>query len=158
MASNEKKAGTKAIAIDDFVNYNFLSNLRISDCGCRVAYVLSKVDLKENRYKNALFMMELKTRESKVFSSYDIESFYGFHNGYLLFSTKREKEEKEEKNAKKTFVYGLPVHGGEAVKLYEFPYPLQRLEFLNDDKAVALLYWEKDKTEAHGKEEAEEAE
>jgi len=50
------------------------------------------------------------------------------------------------------------VHGGEAVKLYEFPYPLQKLEFLNDDKAVALLYWEKDKVQAHGKEEAEEAE
>ncbi len=153
MACCEKKA----IAIDDFANYTFLSNLRISDCGQRVAYVASKVDLKENRYKKALFVLELKTKECKAYSSYDVESFFGFHNGYLLFSAKREKEEKEEKNAKKTFIYGLPVHGGEAVKLYEFPYPVQQLEFLNDDKAVALLYWEADKKEVHDKEEAEEA-
>ena len=154
MAGNDKKT----ILIDDFVHYNFLNSLRFSDCGCRLAYIVSKVDLKENKYKNALFTFDFETKKAQIYSSYDVESFYGFHNGHLLFSTKREKEEKEEKNAKKTYVYGLPVHGGEAVKLYEFPYPLQKLEFLNNDKAVALLYWEKDKTQAHGKEEAEEAE
>jgi len=155
--TNEKKETKKEIKIDDFVNYNFLSNLKISDCGKRIAYLVSKVDMKENSYKKALFILDLETRKSHLYSAYDVETFFGFHNGYLLFSTKREKDEKEEKNAKKTFVYGLPVHGGEAVKMYEFPYPLQQLEFLNDDKAVALLYWEKDKTEMQGKEEAEEA-
>ena len=154
MAGGERKA----IAIDDFANYTFLSNLRISNCGERVAYIASKVDLKENTYKNALFVLDLKNKKTQLYSSYDVESFFGIHNGYLLFSTRRAKEEKEEKNAKKTFVYGLPVHGGEAVKLYEFPYPLQQLEFLNDDKAVALLYWEADKKDVHDKDEAEEAE
>ena len=153
MVNNEKKT----IGIDDFVNYKFLNSLHISDCGKRIAYIVSKVDIKENKYKNALFVLELETKKSNIFSSYDVESFYGFHNGYLLFSTKREKEEREEKNLKKTFVYGLPVHGGEAVKLYEFPYPLQKLQFLNKDKAVALLYWENDKSEGLEKEEMEEA-
>lgn len=153
MTGNEKKV----IGIDDFVNYKFLSSIRFSDCGMRIAYLVSKVELKENRYKKAIYILDLETKKSSIYSSYDVENFYGFHNGYLLFSTKREKDEKDEKNAKKTFVYGLPVHGGEAVKMYEFPYPLDKLEFLNDNKAVALLYWEKDKIEAHEKDEAEEA-
>ena len=44
----------KTIKLDDFKNYNFLSNLTLSEDGKYAAYIVSRIDMEENTYKNTI--------------------------------------------------------------------------------------------------------
>ena len=99
----------KTIKLDDFKNYEFLSNLKFSEDGRYAAYICAHADLTENDYNKALFLLDMETKKTKQLTGEDVNSFYGFDGDRLLFSARRTKKEKEEKE--KTFVYSIPVSG-----------------------------------------------
>ena len=87
----------KTIKLDDFKNYEFLSNLKFSEDGRYAAYICAHADLTENDYNKALFLLDMETKKTKQLTGEDVNSFYGFDGDRLLFSARRTKKEKEEK-------------------------------------------------------------
>ena len=132
----------KTIKLDDFKNYEFLSNLKFSEDGRYAAYICAHADLTENDYNKALFLLDMETKKTKQLTGEDVNSFYGFDGDRLLFSARRTKKEKEEKE--KTFVYAIPVSGGEALLAYTFPHPVLKIEFADKKTAVVLHSWKDD--------------
>ncbi len=145
----------KTIKLDDFKNYEFLSNLKFSEDGRYAAYICAHADLPENDYNKALFLLDMETKKTKQLTGEDVNSFYGFDGDRLLFSARRTKKEKEEKE--KTFVYAIPVSGGEALLAYTFPHPVLKMEFADKKTAVVLHSWKDDPFKKLPKEKAEEA-
>ena len=145
----------KTIKLDDFKNYEFLSNLKFSEDGRYAAYICAHADLTENDYNKALFLLDMETKKTKQLTGEDVNSFYGFDGDRLLFSARRTKKEKEEKE--KTFVYAIHVSGGEALLAYTFPYPVLKMEFADKKTAVVLHSWKDDPFKKLPKEKAEEA-
>ena len=151
----------KTIKLDDFKNYHFLSGLKLSEDGRYAAYLSARADMEENDYKKALFLLDISAGKTKQLTGEDVEAFFGFNEDQLLFSARRTKKEKEDKE--KTFVYAIPLTGGEALPAYVFPYPVLKIEFTGKKTAVVLHAWKddlfkkmpKEKAEAAKKEEAD---
>ncbi len=147
----------KTVKRDDFKNYEFLSALKISEDGKKAVYIVSRMDLEENTYKKALYVLDLKNGKSKVFVPEGVEGLFGFCGDCILFSARRTKKEKDSKNAEKTFVYSLPLNGGEAVPAYEFPCPVLKLELTDKKNALVIMDWKKDEFEKLSENKAERA-
>lgn len=145
----------KPIKLDEFKNYKFLSGLKTSDCGRYAAYITARMDVEDNDYKKALFVLDLHTNKTRQVSAEGVEAFFGFNGSALLFSARRTKKEKEAKE--KTFVYSLPLEGGEALPVYTFDFPVLKLRFVSKQTAVVLHGWHEDKFKKLGKEKALEA-
>ncbi|AGT43221.1 alpha/beta hydrolase family protein [Treponema pedis] len=151
----------KQIKLDDFKNYKFLSGLQFSDDGKYAAYICAEADLEENGYNKTLFLLNMQTKKTKQVTGKDVEAFFGFNGNELLFSARRTKKEKEEKE--KTFVYSLPVDGGEAKAVYTFPFPVLKIKMTDKKSALVLHAWKndpfaklpKEKREAAKKDEAD---
>ncbi len=145
----------KTIKLDDFKNYNFLSNLKLSEDGKYAAYIVSRIDMEENTYKKALYLLDLTTKKTKQLTGEDVGAFLGFDGENILFSARRTKKEKDEKE--KTFVYSISVKGGEALPAYTFPYPVLKMELTGKKTAIVLHDWKDDPFEKMSKEKAETA-
>ena len=145
----------KTIKLDDFKNYNFLSNLKLSEDGKYAAYIVSRIDMEENTYKKALYLLDLTTKKTKQLTGEDVGAFLGFDGENILFSARRTKKEKDEKE--KTFVYSISVKGGEALPAYTFPYPVLKMELTGKKTAIVLHDWKDDPFKKMSKEKAETA-
>ncbi|CEM62080.1 S9 family peptidase [Treponema phagedenis] len=145
----------KSIKLDEFKKYVFLSGLQISDDGNFAAYVAAHMDMEENGYKKALYLLDLQTKKTKQLTGEDVESFFGFDGERLLFSARRSTHEKDE--SEKTFVYALPLCGGEALPAYCFPYPVLKLKMVDKKTALVLHSWKSDPFATLSKEKAEAA-
>ncbi len=132
----------KQIKLDDFKNYKFLSGLQFSEDGKYAAYICAEADIEDNNYKKALFLLDMQTKKTKQMTGKDTESFFGFNGNELLFSARRTKKEKEEKE--KTFVYSLPLDGGEARAVYTFPFPVLKIKMVDKKSALVLHNWKND--------------
>lgn len=96
----------KTIKLDDFKNYEFLSNLKFSEDGRYAAYICAHADLTENDYNKALFLLDMETKKTKQLTGEDVNSFYGFDGDRLLF-LQEEQKKKRKKKRKPLFMLSL---------------------------------------------------
>ena len=134
----------KSITIEDLLDYSYLSNLKYSDDGKSLVFVLTKANKENNNYDSYLYLY----RDNKIrqLTSFGKESSYIFkNNNELYIFTSRSEEEKKKAESFKQFtpVYTIKLDGGEAIKKFELPIRAFNVKILNDNQIIFLSSYDK---------------
>lgn len=126
------------LKLDDFQNYKFLSNLRFSPNGNNTAFVLSKMDLEENKYTSNIHILEKHGTHRQLTGLHEESSFIWKDEETILFPAIREKKDKERKEKKEPFTvfYEININGGEGRPSFEIPFNGVNLKLLDEDKFI----------------------
>jgi len=130
----------KQIKLDDFLQFKFLSNLNVSNDGSRILYVKHTPDKENDNYQSDIEMI-INNKTISLTRSHDVRDYVFLDNDTILFPSIREKEEQAriKKGEEFTSFYKLSLTGGEALKAFEIPYPVSKIEKLNDDEYILLI-------------------
>ena len=131
------------IQLTDFLDFHFLSNLKISNDANRVIFTDSIMNFEENRYESDLLLV----RDNKMIpltNSHDVRNFIYIDATTILFSSTRSDEEKKRRKNKEEFTsfYKLSLEVGEAIKAFEIPYPVTKISKLSDDEYIVLISYD----------------
>ena len=122
----------KQIQIDTFLQFKFVSSPEFSPRGEEAAFVVQWADLEENTYKGDLYLLEVGSKKVRRLTGQgDGRSFTWTKDGKLLFQTKRTKQEKEKEDT--AVFYAIDPYGGEAVKAFEIPARVGRIQPIEED-------------------------
>ncbi len=128
------------IKLETFLDYKYISNLRLSKENNLLAFSISKGDLEENTYKSNIYTYDLKTKDLKQMTSIGSEKSFEFYKDDIIFTSSRTKEEKDLDKDGLTFTnfYKISLHGGEAQKLFSLPLSVSKYEILQDGTWLIL--------------------
>lgn len=124
--------------LDDFQHYKFLSNFRFSPDGKNSAFVLSKMDLDENKYRSNIYLMDKDGNHGQLTGLNEESSFLWKDGETILFPAIRDKKDRERKEKKEPFTvfYEIKINGGEAIPSFELPFNGVNLKLLDEDKYI----------------------
>ena len=130
------------LKLDDFKNYNFLSGLKFSPNGENIAFVLSKMDLDENKYNSNIYIMDRDEKTQRLTGLNEENSFIWKDDDTILFPALRNKKDKErkEKGEPLTVYYEINIQGGEGIPSFELPFNVSDIKILGKDKFVFTAY------------------
>lgn len=129
------------LMLEDFTKYKFLSNLKYSPQGKKLAFVVHEMDVEENKYLSNIHIYDLeKDLFTKLTSSNTARNFIFKDESLLLFADSRDKKDKErrEKGEDFTTYYEISLNGGEAVKSFEIPLNVAKLEIIDEDRFMLI--------------------
>lgn len=135
----------KTLALDEFTKYNFISTTKFSPDGKNLAFVVHEMDIDENRYLSNIWLYNISTGNIKKLTSFNQESSYVWlDENNTIFSTVREEKDKKriEKGELFTIYYKININGGEAVKYFEVPLVVTKIEPLKGDKFVLTCIYD----------------
>lgn len=122
----------KTVGLDDFCNYNFLSNITYNMDGSDACFVLSKADKKNNKYDSYIY--NYSNGNFKQITALGKENnFIYFDNETLLFKSNREKDKDN-----RSLFYKISLRGGEAKLAYDFPIDVSKVFKLDNDDLLLL--------------------
>lgn len=110
------------IALDEFLNYQFLSGVEFAPGSDVAAFVVKGADVDENSYKSSIWIRE--NGKVRKLTGLDKESTFIWEDPeHILFPAVRSAEERKRVEAKEIFTayYRINIHGGEAEKAFEIP-------------------------------------
>lgn len=131
------------LEINDFINYNFLSKLKLSPDGRHAAFVVSRADLGENGYKCYIHILDTQTKELRQLTyAGDSPSFIWYSDTELIFPSLRLAADKEKvKNGEKLTVYHkININGGEASEFFRLPYQVTDVKKLGGGRFAICCY------------------
>ncbi len=122
----------RKIGLKDFYNYKYISSMKLSPQGDRLAFIVTTVNEEDNDYDSNLFMLRRDAegqswQEVQLVTDGRTGEFFFEDNDTILFSAKRGKDKKKGEEEPITVFQRLPLGGGEARKAYEFPIPVSDL-------------------------------
>ena len=113
----------KTITLDQFCDLKFISNLTYSPKGTHLCFTASQADKSGNKYTS--FIYELCGKRVKQLTSGGKETNFQFlDDDTIIFPANREESKEPSIETK---YYTLSLSGGEAVKAFSFPLPVQQL-------------------------------
>ncbi|HOB16396.1 MAG TPA: S9 family peptidase [Defluviitoga sp.] len=127
------------LALDDFTRYKFISSTKFSPNGENVAFVVHEMDVDENKYLSNIWLYNVPTNKISKLTSFNQESSFAWlDENNIMFSTVREEKDKKriEKGEPFTIYYKININGGEAVKYFEIPLVVTKIESLKDGNFV----------------------
>src|SRR5690606_15606122 len=116
--------GMEKLKLDDFTKYKFISGLRYSPTGKKLAFLLHEMDVENNKYLSNIYIYDLEEEGLiQLTSSNTVKSFVFKDENSLLFADTRDEKDKERSKKGEAFTtyYEIPLTGGEAVKSFEIP-------------------------------------
>ena len=127
----------QAIALNEFLNYRFLSNLKYAPGGKAAAFVVANCNEEENTYESRLWLYSNNTLKQLTDLGSE-SSFIWTDENHILFPAVRSTKEKKRKEAKEAFTsyYLLDINGGEAVHAFTLPFSASRIEQAGDGYVV----------------------
>lgn len=128
------------IELKTFLEYKYISNLRLNKEKNLLGFVLSEANLEDNNYTSNIYTYDLKTKETRKMTSTFSESSFEFYENSIIFSGNRSKKEKElsEKGLPISNFYRLRLDGGESQKIFSIPFSVLKYEFLDEDNLILL--------------------
>lgn len=114
----------KAIAIDEFFNFRFLSGISYSPAGSSACLVLTEIDQKKDEYLSYLTLYRNKRFERLTTVGRE-RSFQYLDEDTILFPGKRESGREEGDISSRW--YKISLKGGEAREAYHFPIPISKV-------------------------------
>ena len=121
------------IKLDEFLQYHFLSNVRLSPNAKKAAFVVSRANEAKDGYDAGIWTADLETRQChQLTAGKDERSFVWLDDQTILFTSKRDSK-KEDVDSFYTDCFQISLTGGEARKVMTLPAPVEVLEKLDDD-------------------------
>lgn len=114
----------KPIKIDTFLDYTFASSPSFSPDGTYLAYLTSKADLVDNRYRSDLWLYDCgRGRQLRLTAGGDVTTYCWTEQGTILFPALRDEKAKKEVEKGKllTCFYEISPDGGEAAEAFRVP-------------------------------------
>jgi len=138
----------RKIAIEDLRRFKFVSDPQISPCGDEVAFVLSTINYKEDRYERHIWMADRESGKAEQFThgvGRDTYPRWSPDGKRLLFlSSGRDPDEK------KPQLWSIPRLGGEAALIAETDLGVSKPMWAPDSRRVLFLskVWTEEKPES----------
>ena len=126
------------LRLDDFQHYKFLSGLRFATEGKNSAFVLSSMNIEDNKYTSNIYIMD-KDKKTRQLTGLDEESSFIWKDDQtILFPAIREKKDKDrkEKGQPLTVFYEININGGEGLRSIELPFNGVNLKILDNEKFI----------------------
>lgn len=139
IVSNLCFAQKKKFEIEDYYKIKPLSNLALSPDGKNFTFSLINYNLKEGKKNTTIWISDLDGREQFQITSgekNDTESAFSPDGRYLAFLSDRSETDG---------IYLIPLKGGEAKKILEFPLGISQIKWALDGKGIyfkSLVYTE----------------
>lgn len=137
-----KKTGginVEKLKLEDFSKYKFLSEINISPDALHTAFVLHKIDLKENRYLSNIYIYNNEDKKHMQLTSFNEErSFIWKDNETIVFTGIRNSKEKDRKKEGEhlTSFYDIKINGGEAKKIFEVPLNVNSFKYIDEERLI----------------------
>jgi dipeptidyl aminopeptidase/acylaminoacyl peptidase len=137
----------RKVTIKDLRRFKFVSDPQISPDGGKIAFVLSSINYKEDRYDRHIWMADAATGKVEQFThgpNSDTYPHWSPDGSRLLFLSRGREPEK------KTQLYVIPLAGGEAMLAAEADEGLSSPAWAPDSKRVLFLsrIWTEGKPES----------
>lgn len=110
------------ITIQDFACVNSLSQLTWAPDGKKAAFVVSKADIKANKYHSYIWILE-DNKVRRLTGTGAERSFYWLDNDTIVFPGDRTGKYKNNEGKKYTVFNKINVYGGEAEEFFAVPFP-----------------------------------
>ncbi len=127
------------IKIDDFTKYKFLSGLKHSPEGSKLAFIVHESNVEDNKYSSNIYLMDVESEKYFQLTSFDSErSFLWLDEENLMFPDVRcEKDKKALENGDEfTQYYKINIHGGEALKYIRIPKSVGSIKKVDEDTFI----------------------
>lgn len=129
----------KKLKIESFLEYKFLSNLKINPNGKNFAFVKHKMDEENNNYNSNIFLHRIDENKTIQLTNGNKEnSFQWRDEDTLVFLGNREKDSKDDI----TYFYEININGGEAKKIFSLDLKVSRFEFIDKNKIFLVATYE----------------
>ncbi len=119
----------KQIELKDFLEYKFLSNVKMSPDKKSCVFTVSTCDEENNSYNQNLYIWREGVCSQLTQSNKDSGALF-LDDSTILFRSGRNSDLKEEV----TSYYTISIHGGEAKKCFDIPMQVSSIELLNADE------------------------
>ncbi len=132
----------RKIEIDSFQEHCYVSGLKLSPRGRYLAYILSGVNMDQNKYTSHIFVKDLDEKsEFQLTNGKSGESSFLFlEENTILFQSNRDDEEGSEFSPKSSF-YRISLNGGEALPHLEINLDVEKILPLGDDEYLILAVY-----------------
>lgn len=140
----------KELQLKDFLEYKFLSQVKVSPDGSSVLFGVASCDEEKNAYCQNIYLYRNGNCMALTQSGKDTAAMYLDENN-ILFKSARETSDEV-----KTVFYKMSLLGGEAEKYIEIPLAVSKIEKLDGNKFVFLAAYDNDFSYV-GREEQKEA-
>jgi acylaminoacyl-peptidase len=124
------------IALKDFLDYRFVSELKLSPDQKHAAFVVGKCNLKENKYDTCIHILDCRRNEVRQLTfAGDSKTFIWLDNESLLFPALRGAgDKKKAENGEKLTVYQrIGLYGGEAQEFFQIPFSVSSIAKMDED-------------------------
>ena len=144
------------LLLDDFRNYHFIDNLKLSPSGKNIALLGRKANA-DNGYDVAVFIDKGCGFKALTSLTGKVGQFLWLDDETILFSETRDKKDKEkqEKGYELTCFYKINIHGGEAEFAFKVDAVVAKLELLECGKFIATTIFDNARPSFEGKSEEE---
>lgn len=112
----------KNVAIDEFCNFTFLSNVTFSPDGKSLAYTVSEINKEADRYESRIYLRK-GNKTVRLTNGGKESSFRFIDNKTIVFRSNRE----EKSDSTVSHYYKISVDGGEAEKFLTLPIPTGKI-------------------------------
>ena len=117
----------------DFVKLKVPSSPEISPDATTVVFPLKEINEEDNSYSSSIYIKNLKNGEIERFTSgkkLDYNPKFSPDGNYLAFLSSR---------SEKTQIFVMKIDGGEAIKVTDFPTPIEDFRWNNDGTQFIVL-------------------
>ena len=124
----------KPIKLDDFYKHTYLSSLTYAPSGRKAAYIVKKIDVKENKYTSDIYLYE-KGVHTRLTTEGDVKFFVFADDRTILFAATRGKqmEESEKKGNIFTAFFRLDILSKKATKVFTLPIQASGMQTIAKD-------------------------
>ena len=127
------------IRIGDICTYRFPSKLNYSPDGSKAVMVIAQAREDKKGYDRDLYLLEGGALKRLTYSK-DTGNYTFENNDSLLFvGARTDKEKERSKKEGVSFIYRLPLNGGEAYPVYEIPLPVHSVKVMGTDPKKLIL-------------------
>lgn len=137
------------IKLEDFLEYSYLSGIKVTENGA--IFIKANVNKEKTGYDRNFWL--IRDGEEPIEITHDGKAGgFQVRNNKLYFQAKRTEEEKKDED--NTYIYALPLNGGEACRAFKIQGSVGQFDFVDDETLVFLSNVDK-RTENLSKEDKE---
>ncbi len=113
----------KKLELKDFTDFKFISSINISPNAKYCGFVVSSMDLEENKYLSNIYISDDNDKIRKLTSFNEERSFFWKDEKNIVFTAIRDKKDKEkvDNGYPLTVFYEINIDGGEANRSFSVP-------------------------------------